>query len=231
MLQKIIRKVWADPVWSKVIASGIISCLAFVFVAVTSWSGTLTYTMKIGLVIVAFLFLFVGSYIVYRIYSISNSRMLVFLSSGGTCRDPMAKVIAEKLLENRKLKHKLVIKAAGLGPLSDSEVSYAARYVIKDLYGEDLLANHKPELLTSEMVEKADLILAMSDSLLLTPSKILPPVKTFVLKEYFGLEGNIVDPWPDGKDIETLTRYRECANELRNVLGHNIEKLIKVLDL
>ena len=143
----------------------------------------------------------------------------------------MAKAIVEKLLEGRKFKHQLDIRAAGLRPLSNSEVSYAARYVINDMYGQDLLADHKPELLTADLVERADLILVMSDSLLLTPGKNLPPAKTFVLKEYFGSHGNVADPWPDGRDIETLTRYRECANELRNILGHNVEKLVKVLDL
>ena len=83
-----------------------------------------------------------------------KSRMLVYVSSGGTCRDPMAKVITTKLLEHRKLKHPLQIEAKALGPINKSEASYAARYAIKKMYKADLLAEHKPELLTRETVEQ-----------------------------------------------------------------------------
>lgn len=78
------------------------------------------------------------------------------MSSGGTCRDPMAKAITDKLLETRNLKHPVNVRALAVGPLGGSAASYAARYVIKEIYGEDLLANHKPEQLTAEHASEAD---------------------------------------------------------------------------
>jgi len=99
------------------------------------------------------------------------------------------------------------------------------------MFNEDLLLKHKPELLTSDLIKQADLILAMDKSLLLTPGKVLPSNKTFVLKEFFGTTGDVVDPWPDGKDVATLDRYRKCANELRGILSDNLDHLINVLDL
>jgi protein-tyrosine-phosphatase len=97
------------------------------------------------------------------------------------------------------------------------------------MYGEDLLKGHRPELLTPGLMEQADLILAMDKSLLLTPGKILPHTKAFVLKEFFGLQGDVVDPWPDGKDPATLQRYRACAQELRRLLTENIDRIVEVL--
>lgn len=160
-----------------------------------------------------------------------QTRTVVFLSSGGTCRDPMAKVITNNLLETKTLKYPVTIRAAALGPLSGKSASYAARFVIREMYGEDLLADHEPELLTQELVHEADLILAMDESLLTTRGKTLPMEKTFLLREFFGSRGDISDPWPDGKDAATLGRYRDCANELRQVLTSNLEQLVRVLEV
>ncbi len=153
-----------------------------------------------------------------------RTRTIIFVSSGGTCRDPMAKAILEKLLRGRKLKHPLVVKAAALGPLSDSSnISYAARRVIADMYGDDPLSSEVPVLLTREMIDDADLILVMDRSLL---SKTLPSNKSYVLKEFFGLTGAIADPYPDGKDTATLARYRACAEDLRDVLAAHLDDLL-----
>ena len=226
-----LRKLWNDPVWSKVIATGIIATISIFSVMIWSHISSLSQPMQYLLIGIIAVTSFIILYLIVRILNPRQSKLLIFLSSGGTCRDPMAKVITSKLLEKRKLKYPLKIIAAGLGPLSDYNASYAARYVIKDMYNEDLLANHKPVLLSKELAEKADLILAMDKSLLLTPGKNLPIEKTVVLREFFGETGNIVDPWPDGKDTATLNRYRECANELKNIISPNIDHLVEVLDV
>jgi protein-tyrosine-phosphatase len=224
-------KLWKDPVWSNVIATGILALLGYAFykgwpqLQALAPSSRLVVSLSIGMLLAAFLVLLL------RQYSRVAPKTLVFLSSGGTCRDPIAKAIATKLLENKKGKHPIIIRAAGLGPISKQEVSYAARYVIKEIYNEDLLADHKPELLTTDLAQKADLILAMDKALLLTPGKTLSKEKTFLLKEFFGLEGDVSDPWPDGKDANTISRYRGCAEELRQILTQNLDRLVQVLDL
>jgi protein-tyrosine-phosphatase len=162
---------------------------------------------------------------------IPRRKTVVFLSAGGTCRDPIAKTILARLLEGTTLGQHVDIRAAGLGPLSAKEASYAARYAIREMYGQDLLASHRPELLTQELVDQADLILAMDKALLLTPGKTLPAGKAFVLKEFLGLQGDVVDPWPDGKDTSTLMRYRSCAEELRTILTTHIGRFVDVLSV
>lgn len=159
----------------------------------------------------------------------SRTRMLIYLSAGGTCRDPMAKAITDKLLEDRMLKFRIDVRAVGLAPGNHSHASYAARYVIREMYGEDLLKEHRATPLTNELIERADLILAMEKSMLLTPGKMFPKGKAFGLKEFFELPGEVTDPWPDGKDAATLDRYRSCARELREILTANIVKLIDTL--
>jgi protein-tyrosine-phosphatase len=143
----------------------------------------------------------------------------------------MAKAIFLQLIEGIKPRPSIDVRAAGLGPVSGIESSYAARYVIREMYGKDLLKEHRPELLDSDLVAQADLILVMDKSLLLTPGKTLPPGKTFLLKEFLGLQGEILDPWPDGKDAATLQRYRICGEELRTILSAHIDRILKVLEV
>lgn len=159
----------------------------------------------------------------------SDGKLLIYLSAGGTCRDPMAKAITLKLLENKNLNFNLRVEGMALGPVSSNTISYAARKAIKDIYGEDLLAEYLPQKVIEELLDKADLILVMDHGLKL--NKFLPQNKTYVFKDFFGEHGDIIDPWPDGKDQKTLSRYKDCALEIKGILEKDIDKLIKALNI
>lgn len=152
---------------------------------------------------------------------------IIFISSGGTCRDPMAAAITKNMFHNAKMDHIPQIYARALGPISKSEVSFAARKAIQKLLGKDLLEGHVPETISKEEIEKADLLLVMDKSLLIR--KTLPEEKTYLLKEFFGQEGDIVDPWPDGKDENTLIKYFETARELQDVIDSGFKKLVNAI--
>lgn len=158
----------------------------------------------------------------------SNEKMLIYLSSGGTCRDPMAKAITLKELKNKELDFSLRVEGMGLGPLSSNEVSFAAKHAIKELYNEDLLQDYKPEQVSKELLDEADLILVMDHSLMEHKlfQDILPSGKTYIFKDFFGLRGDITDPYPDGKDQETLSRYIECASEIRSIIKTGLDRLL-----
>jgi protein-tyrosine-phosphatase len=143
----------------------------------------------------------------------------------------MAKAIMEELLRERKPSPQIEVRAAGLGPLSKDEVSYAARYVIREMYGRDLLKGHRPELLTAELAEEADLILTMDRRLQSNAGKTLPMGKTFLLKEFLGEKGDVRDPFPDGKDPATIERYRACAEELKRLLSGQTDRIVKALEV
>lgn len=53
--------------------------------------------------------------------------------------------------------------------------------------------------------------------------------KTQIFKEFFGLEGDIVDPWRLQEDETTAQRYDECAKDLKEVLGYNFENISRSL--
>jgi len=158
-----------------------------------------------------------------------SRRLLVFVSSGGTCRDPMAKVIAEKLIQDRvpELKDLKVEGRALLKSTSKSEASHAARMAIRDLFGEDLLADYVPLSISARDIERSDLILVMAADLLHKDE--LPARKTYIFKEFFGFRGDVEDPWPDGRDEETLTRYRATAEEIKTVMESGIDRLVRTL--
>jgi protein-tyrosine-phosphatase len=50
----------------------------------------------------------------------------------------------------------------------------------------------------------------------------LPPEKTYTLKEYAGLKGEIDDPW--GKDLD---RYIRCRDEMKDCLERIIERILR----
>jgi hypothetical protein len=58
---------------------------------------------------------------------------------------------------------------------------------------------------------------------------LLPMDKTFALKQFVGLDGDIDDPWPDRRDPETLARYRATAEEIRMALETGLDRLVEVL--
>jgi protein-tyrosine-phosphatase len=153
-----------------------------------------------------------------------DEKVVAFVSYGGTCRDPMAKAIALKLLEERPPDYRLRVEAGALFQPSAAKASYAAREAIREMYGEDLLVAYQVKRMTADKIDEADLILVMAASLL--QKKLLPAEKTFVLKPFFGLEGDVEDPFPDGTDPETLKRYRTCAAELHHVLSANWDRLV-----
>ena len=157
-------------------------------------------------------------------------KVLVYVSSGSTCRDPMAKAITEQLLVGRKLKHPVDVYAVGLVP-SATQASYGARQAIKEMYNADLLRDHKPVAFTDELVDKAVLILVMDKKLFNATKDRLPRNKTHILKEFFGLSGDVANPWRPwgGRDPKTLERYRRCAGELKQILSTHMDTLLNAL--
>lgn len=113
-----------------------------------------------------------------------------------------------------------------LGSPSLDHASRAARRAIQQAFGSDLLAEHRPTMITPRLTEDADLILVMAHNLL---TKTLPLEKTHVLKPFLGFSGDVFDPWPDGDDEETQRRYAECCAELRTILEGHFETIVELL--
>jgi len=164
----------------------------------------------------------------------SDEKMLVYVSMGGTCRCAMAKAITRKLLADEKARRlctdqiwpfDLRIESRARGSPSLSEASVNARKAMIQLFNEDLLVDHSPAMGTDKKWEEADLILLMDRTL----GKGLPEGKTFIFKEFFGLKGDIEDPWPSEENAASRRRYLKCAREMKTILENNTDRIFDFL--
>jgi len=149
---------------------------------------------------------------------VQGKKTILLICSGNTCRSPMAKVILEHKLKDLANLGKFTVQSAARYTPTHPGASFLARETIETLYGHDLLAAHKPKSLTPELTEKADLILVMTDEM----KHGLPPAKTYLVKEYGGEAGDVLDPF--GGDLD---RYLKCADELSGVLDKVVARLLK----
>jgi protein-tyrosine-phosphatase len=154
-----------------------------------------------------------------------DERMLIYMSHGGTCRCAMAKAISQKLLAQTRPHYKLRIESVAYGLPSGDRASGGARQAVRNMFGEDLLKDHRTMMRSRTILDEADLILVMDRSLL----KRLPAEKTYVFKPYVGLSGDVEDPWPDEGDEASAVRYARCAEELRRALEIGMTKIIDAL--
>jgi protein-tyrosine-phosphatase/nucleoside 2-deoxyribosyltransferase len=155
----------------------------------------------------------------------AGERSVLFVSHGGTCRCAMAKVVLRQALAGRRLPFPLRIESVAHSYGDHNFASRAARRVISEAYGADYLQDHRVTRRNPGILDDADLILVMEDSLRVG----LPQDKTFLFNEFFGIQGPVVDPWPDHGDDATLARYRECLSHLRSLLEPNVTTLLKRL--
>lgn len=156
----------------------------------------------------------------------THERLVVFVSSGGTCRDPIAKVIAARLLRERAPGAPIRFEAMATGEPSLDGASVAARAAVRELFGEDLLAEHRAARLTPTLKGEADLLVAMDRGLL----KGLPAERSTTFLELFtGRAGDVKDPWPDGEDKRTRAKYRRCAVQIRDTLEQGFRRLLNRL--
>ncbi len=86
---------------------------------------------------------------------------LLFVCTGNTCRSPLAEVIANHSLANRGWTH-VRVESAGVGAVWDAPASEGSQKAAVEI-GLDL-SGHRSQPLTRELVERADVIFAMTPS-------------------------------------------------------------------
>jgi len=89
-----------------------------------------------------------------------KKRLILLVCGGNTSRSPMAKVILQQMLMKAKLDDMYEVDSAGIKP-DGKFANQEAKNVIINMYGRDLLANHVPKQLTSELGDRAYLIMVM----------------------------------------------------------------------
>lgn len=138
---------------------------------------------------------------------------VLFVCTGNTCRSPMAEKIFLNCLREKKIENVLVLSAGisadGVSPMSSNSV-----YALKELGIFD--TEHTSNILTTELLEEADLVLTMTSS----QKDYLKSFKNvYSLKEYLDVD-DIVDPY--GKSKED---YLACAKQIEQAMNKLIEKI------
>jgi protein-tyrosine phosphatase len=153
-----------------------------------------------------------------------SSLMIVFVCTGNTCRSPMAEAMLRKMIADRKgikpselQDHGVLIASAGISAIVGGRPSPEAVAVMRRL-GIDL-SDHVSQPLTGHLVQRADLLIAMTKA-----------HRNAILAE-----------WPEAADRTRLLcrdwtdipdpiggpaeQYERCAEQIRAALASWIEEL------
>lgn len=152
--------------------------------------------------------------------TVTRSLNIVFVCTGNTCRSPMARIMFQQLLDERGLNWR--VKSAGIAAADGAPAARDAVEVMKE-HGLNL-STHEATLLTPTLVSEADLILTMTAAHKDAVRRIDPAAieKTFSLREFVGLSGDVDDPVGRGIDV-----YRKTAAELRSLLAQAVQQLLR----
>ena len=145
---------------------------------------------------------------------------VVFICTGNTCRSPMAEGILKDLAEKDKLN--IDVKSVGIHASFGTNAASFAIEAMKDI-GIDI-RDHKSDQVNSELLDKADLVLTMSNShkkaiLLQYP---LMKGRVFLLNEYaFGINKDIEDPFGG-----SLRYYEKARDEIFRAVEEIVGKIV-----
>ena len=147
-------------------------------------------------------------------------KLLLFLSTGNTCRSPMAVGYFKKLLEERKIKN-IEIRSAGVMTIAGLLATDESKLML-DPYGVSL-DKHRSQPLTEEMIRRVDMILGMTPFHVQMSLRLSPAArgKTFLLKEYTRTDPKN-RPIPDPMGC-TLEVYKRCFRQIKQACDRLIE--------
>ncbi len=150
-------------------------------------------------------------------------KKILFICTGNTCRSSMATFLARRLQEKEFPQGTHLFDSAGLMAVAGMPASSQAIAALAEL-GIDLLP-HRTKPFRPDMVDKADLVLAMTAAHRQWILDRLPTAagKVFTLGEFAGLEGkDIRDPFGGSREQYVATR-----DDLSAVLLEMLKKLEK----
>lgn len=146
---------------------------------------------------------------------------ILFVCTGNTCRSAMAEGIMNDIVSKDEELKDIEIISAGTGVYFSGPASQNAKSALErmNIY----IDNHRSKQLTSDMIDRADLILTMTMSHKLRVLDMMPEAreKIYTLKEFVGQESyDIHDPFG-----LSLDEYKKCAVEIFDALVITKEKI------
>lgn len=167
-----------------------------------------------------------------RIAKSGAEKLVLFVSSAGTCRCAMAKVALERALDNIQLPYKLRVMSIAYDLGTRNDASPVARKSVYSEYNHDYLEEHRVTARNKGLLDDADLILVMGEEM----KKGLPKHKTQTFHQFFNLNKAVENPWLNGydpwnKDDEKLLlpRYKQCCKDFKNTFADQ-NKLYRLIN-